>query len=279
MSGEASPADRRNQEFWDELCGTTFARELGITDASRESLERFDAAYFDFYPYLLEHVRPERMKGQRVLEVGLGYGTLGQRIAEAGADYLGLDVAAGPVEMMRRRLEQHSLPGGAVQGSFLTNELESDAFDHVVAIGCFHHTGDFPKCVAETYRILKPGGRCVIMVYNRFSLRQWLRWPARTLLDFAGKPSAASEAQRGAYDVDAAGTAAPVTEFCSIRELEALFAEFSRVRCRRENFDDVRIGGVRLLPRRALLWALGPLFGLDVYGEAEKPDSERLSTP
>lgn len=271
MSALAGPsADRRNQDFWDELCGTTFARELGVTDASRSSLERFDAAFFDFYPYLLEHVRPERMKGQRVLEVGLGYGTLGQKIAEAGADYLGLDVAAGPVEMMRHRLAQASCPGRAVRASFLANDLESDAFDHVVAIGCFHHTGDIPRCVSETRRILKPGGRCVIMVYNRFSLRQWLRWPLKTLLAVFGRAPAATPAQRGAYDADVAGNVAPVTEFCSIGELKTLLGGFSSVRCRRQNFDDVRVGGVRLVPRRALLWGLGPLFGLDLYVEARK---------
>ena len=39
------------------------------------------------------------MRGKKVLEVGLGYGSVAQRIAENGAVYTGLDIAEGPVEM------------------------------------------------------------------------------------------------------------------------------------------------------------------------------------
>lgn len=267
---EQQATDLRNMAFWDELCGTTFAKSLAISDFSQPSLQRFDAAYFDFYPYLLEHVRPGRMKDKRVLEIGLGFGTLGQRIAEEAADYVGMDIAANPVEMMRRRLELSSSRGQAVQRSFLESGLESASFDYVVSIGCFHHTGDIPRCIAETYRLLKPGGRCVIMVYNRFSLRRWLRWPVKTLRDLLGRGFAASEAQRGAYDVDAAGNAAPVTEFSSVRDLKAMFEGFSQARFKRENFDDLQIRGVRLVPRGALLSSLGPTLGLDIYVEARK---------
>ncbi len=262
--------DRQNMDFWDELCGTTLARSLAVTDFSQRSLRRFDDAYLEFYPYLLDQVAPEKMGEKRVLEVGLGFGTLGQRIAEAGADYVGMDIAANPVEMMQRRLELSSLGGEVIQGSILDNDLESDSFDHVVSIGCFHHTGDIPKCVRETYRLLKPGGACVIMVYNRFSLRQWLRWPLGTILELLGKGSMASQAQRAAYDANAAGIAAPVTEFSSIKDFERMFGDFAEARFRRQNFDDLQIRGIRLVSRKLLLSTLGPPLGLDIYVEATK---------
>lgn len=81
-----SDIDKANAEFWNELCGSYMAKELGIEDHSIESLRRFDQAYLDYYPYLLRHVRPERMNGKKVLETGLGYGTLGQEIVENGAE-------------------------------------------------------------------------------------------------------------------------------------------------------------------------------------------------
>ena len=37
------------------------------------------------------------LKDKRALEIGLGYGSLSQKMAEAGAGYTGLDIAAGPV--------------------------------------------------------------------------------------------------------------------------------------------------------------------------------------
>src|SRR5262245_38401381 len=98
--------DDRNAAFWNELCGTGLAQTMGIADASPESLRRFDDAYFGIYPYLMDYVAPHALSGKTVLEIGLGYGTLGQRLAEQGADYHGLDISPGPVMMMRYRLER-----------------------------------------------------------------------------------------------------------------------------------------------------------------------------
>ena len=126
----------RNVEFWDELCGSQLAKSLGITDSSQESLKKFDNWYFDFYPYLLTHIPFEKMKGKNVLEVGLGYGTVSQRLSESGANYVGLDIAAGPVAMANHRLEHIGLPPSAVQGSILDPEFSEASFDYIVAIGC-----------------------------------------------------------------------------------------------------------------------------------------------
>ncbi len=51
VTTETRGIDKANAEFWNELCGTTMARSLGITDHSLESLKRFDEAYLAFYPY------------------------------------------------------------------------------------------------------------------------------------------------------------------------------------------------------------------------------------
>ena len=60
------------------------ARSLGITDRTPESLRKFDEAYMAIYPYLSSYVTEQDLKGKRLLEIGLGYGTLGQIIALRG---------------------------------------------------------------------------------------------------------------------------------------------------------------------------------------------------
>src|ERR1700721_3942764 len=92
---DQSAIDRNNAAFWDELCGSTLARSLGITDSSPASLKRFDDWYFAYYPYLFTYIPFRQLNGKDVLEVGLGYGTVSQRIAEFGARYKGLNIAAG----------------------------------------------------------------------------------------------------------------------------------------------------------------------------------------
>ena len=94
MSSASSQAqveiDTQNAEFWNTLCGTALAQSLGIVDRSPESLRKFDNWYFRFYPYLSDHIPFHALRGRRVLEVGLGYGTVSQRLAEGGAGFLTL---------------------------------------------------------------------------------------------------------------------------------------------------------------------------------------------
>ena len=56
MHEPTTALDDRNAAFWDELCGSSLARSIGITDASAESLARFDAAYMGHYPYLPQYL-------------------------------------------------------------------------------------------------------------------------------------------------------------------------------------------------------------------------------
>lgn len=267
--------NRRNAEFWDELCGSTFAQTLGIKDHSLESLKKFDDAYFEYYPYLLKHVPVETMKDKRVMEVGLGYGTLGMKIAQSCGDYIGLDIAPGPVSMMNHRLELYGLPGKAIQGSILECPLEDNSLDCVVSIGCYHHTGNIAQCINETYRVLKPGGWAYLMLYNQFSYRQWNRWPRETFkalmcdLKLSKDMSDINDDQRLAYDANTTGKGAPETVFTSIAQIKKMFDQFSLVKCTKENCDEF-FTPLGRLPRRAMLPILGKFLGLDIYIAAQK---------
>lgn len=264
--------DQANAEFWDELCGSTFAQALGITDHSQASLERFDRAYLDFYPYLLPRVGLEQLTDRTVLEVGLGYGTLSQELAAVAANYTGLDVAAGPVDMVNQRLRMYGLPGQAIQGSILDAPLPSESQDAVVSVGCFHHTGDVQRCIDETYRLLKPGGIARIMVYNGLSYRQWLHWPRETLSSAMSdrRTVQGDRHQRQAYDVNSAGIAAPETAFLTTNQLRRMFHRYSQFSCHKENCSDISVRGIRVIPRSALLPFVGPRLGLDLYIDARK---------
>ena len=57
---------------------------MGVTDASAESLARFDAAYLGQYPYLVA-TSGEPCAALGLLEIGLGYGTLSGQLIARGA--------------------------------------------------------------------------------------------------------------------------------------------------------------------------------------------------
>ena len=159
MNGYQSKIDEENAAFWDELCGSVEAKRLGVVDSGKESLRKFDDWYMGNYPYLYRQIPFADMKGRMVLEVGLGYGTISQKIAEVGADYVGLDIAKNPVGMVNHRLRQNRLPGMARQGNILNCPFGDGEFDWVVAIGCFHHTGNLKRCLDEFGVCCGPAGR------------------------------------------------------------------------------------------------------------------------
>jgi ubiquinone/menaquinone biosynthesis C-methylase UbiE len=267
--------DEANARFWDELCGTGLAQMLGIRDHTSESLQRFDDAYFGMYPYLLPTVRPEEMAGKSVLEIGLGYGSLSQKLAEARADYTGMDIADGPVRMVNHRLRMAGLPGKAIRGNALAMPFPDESLDFLVSIGCFHHTGNVQKCLDETYRVLRPGGTCVVMLYNKFSYRQWRRRPIATLRElardrFGGDRRLEADKLRSEYDAHVDGTAAPEVTLHSIRELRRRFGRFKQVAIRKQNFDNLILVRGRYIRRERLLSTLGRCLGLDLYIRAVK---------
>jgi ubiquinone/menaquinone biosynthesis C-methylase UbiE len=108
--------------------------------------------------------------GKRVLEIGSGVGTDARTIINSGGIYTGINVDAGSCEMTRRSLEIFNLPGMVQQVSALNLPYPDDTFDIVYSFGVLHHIPDVDTAVGEIRRVLKPGGRLVIMLYNRRSI-------------------------------------------------------------------------------------------------------------
>jgi SAM-dependent methyltransferase len=255
--------DQSNADFWNTLCGWGMAQEAGITGESEDDLRRFDDLYLAFYPYLERYV-PERLTGKKVLEVGLGFGTLGQLLAERGADYYGVDIAFQPVAVMRKRLTWLGRAKEQVrQASVLALPFEDESFEYVYSIGCLHHTGDLRESVREVHRVLVPGGRAVVMLYYRHSLRRLLYGLVAPLR--RDGPSL-DDHMRGLYDAHESGDPAPHTDFVSKADVRKLFRDFGHVRIDVQNFDGYRLG----LKREYFLPNLARVMGLDLYIVADK---------
>lgn len=246
----------QNAQFWNELCGTNLARSLNIRDHSPESLRRYDEAYLRMYPYLENDLRLGQLGDRHVLEIGLGYGTVGQLLASMGCHYYGMDIAEGPVTLMRHRLTQLGqghVPERVRQGSVLAIPYQDLFFDYVYSIGCLHHTGNLPRAISEVHRVLKPHGKALITLYNRYSFRRVMH------------------GSLWCYDFNADGKVAPHTEYVSRSHVRRLFKEFGHVRVESRNCDGlVFLNGRLAIPREKLLNTVGRFAGLDLYIWATK---------
>ena len=266
--------DKENADFWDDLCGSHVARSLGITDRSERSLKIFDNWYFNYYPYLEKHIEFKKLEGKNVLEVGLGYGSVSQRLVESGAIYTGLDIAEGPVDMVNHRISQSLLSGRAVKGSILSPTFDQGAFDTVIAIGCLHHTGDLELAISNCLDLLKENGQLVMMVYYAYSYRRWRssffgtsRYFIDELTGMRGVVGKANATERSRYDTNLDGQAAPHTDWISKKSMRTILGSCSptSVEMHLENMDE------GLIPRKFLInTPISKLVGLDLYITVKK---------
>jgi len=81
--------DESNKIYWSELSGSRATYKLKIVHGDPMGAEKFDDWFFWYYPYLdnEQFIPWSSLNETKVLEIGLGYGSVGRRIAETGANY------------------------------------------------------------------------------------------------------------------------------------------------------------------------------------------------
>lgn len=130
-------------------------------------------------------------KGKRVLEIGIGNGADGAMFALNGASYTGADLTEAALEATRKHFQVLGL-----QGTFQKEDAEhlsfpSESFDIVYSHGVLHHTPNTQVAIDEVWRVLKPGGKAIIMLYHRHSFNYYVRIMAymrlRVLLKIASR--------------------------------------------------------------------------------------------
>lgn len=273
-----------NSEYWNELCGSRAARKLGITAGDPQGVQTFDSWFFDFYPYIAgERFIPwGSLQGSRVLEIGLGYGTISRRLGVASEHVVSLDIAPKAVEFVRDTAPKVS----PVTSSALQLPFADGVFDYVITLGCLHHTGDMEAAIRECLRVLRPGGRMVLMVYNRYSYKRWIVSPLDTWKSWRFEQSGAPTTETASaprrvswfWDRSPSGTAPPHTEFATRIQLLRIFGTVEHVEISAINVDNLtdvlpqRLQSFRLdqLRIRLLNTWLNRRLGLDLYATVVK---------
>lgn len=185
MSDNNDSLKERVRAFWQaHPCGTKFA---DAAQGTRLFYERVEEHRYRTEWHIPAAANFAGTKGLRVLEIGCGLGTDGAQFAKAGADYTGIDLTDAAVELARKRFELFDLPGTFRTADAENLDFADDSFDLVYSHGVLHHTPDIVGAVREIHRVLKPGGRSIVMLYHRgsynyrFNIRVFRRAGARLL--------------------------------------------------------------------------------------------------
>ncbi len=128
-----------------------------------------------------------------VADLGAGTGELAATLAPHAARILAVDDSAAMLEAARIRTAP--LPNVEVRaGSLEALPLEDRAVDLAFAVLVLHHLADPGRAIAEAARILRPGGRLVIVdmvphehaEYRELMGHQWLGFDGPTMARWCG---------------------------------------------------------------------------------------------
>lgn len=136
---------QKTQEHWNKTpCGT-----------KEEHRTRYES-----YPWLKKLIT--EIENKKVLEIGCGQGT-DLQLFTIKNDALGIDITSKHLELAKGK-------GLNVQyGDAESIPFENNSFDVVYSFGVLHHTPNITKAINEIERVLRPRGKAIIMLYNKYS--------------------------------------------------------------------------------------------------------------
>lgn len=117
----------------------------------------------------------EALKGQDMLEIGVGCGTHAELLSKHAKSYTGIDLTNYAVGATTRRLTLKKQQATILKMDAEHMTFPDASFDFVWSWGVIHHSSNTRKVLAEISRVLKPGGRCTVMVYHTSWWNSWVR--------------------------------------------------------------------------------------------------------
>src|SRR3974390_1526015 len=163
-------------------------------------------------------------KGLRVLDVGCGNGYVLFQYARHGAEVAGGDLTRTAIDLSRKRFALGGLSGDfrEVDGNSLP--FPDNYFDIVCSMGVLHHVSNPRPMADEMFRVLKPGGQLIAMLYHRYSWKNLVLLRLRRLFD----PRYSGKTQQQALNMND-GEECPLALVYSRKEASALFSRFSQI--------------------------------------------------
>ena len=251
---ETDPARLKQQirEYWEaEPCGTR-----GVSPEDRKRFfDQIEKERYEWEPYIPQYARFERARGQKLLEIGVGAGTDFINWVRHGAIATGVDVTERGISLTKERLALEGLTADVRQADAENLPFADNTFDIVYSNGVLHVPPNPARAISEAYRVLKPGGTFVGLIYNPNSWVGFMLWGVHCLAK--GRPWKSPRWAIYHY------LESPGTNSYTVKETRGLFSRFSRVDVRTQ----LGHGDLLLMrpgakyngnPMYRLLWKLWP---------------------
>lgn len=168
--------------------GNTLYQDAGgapVSIGSREFFEHADATFYRWNEPLHGPGGPfsnlfdyDSYRDCQVLEVGCGMGCMAMNWAQHDARVTAVDLNPVAVQQTRRRFELFGLPGDIREADAARLPFADETFDYVYSWGVLHHSPGLKASITELQRVMRPGARIGVMLYNResFLYRFLIKW-------------------------------------------------------------------------------------------------------
>jgi ubiquinone/menaquinone biosynthesis C-methylase UbiE len=167
----------QNYAWWQNnpMC-YNWATPIPYPESSREFFKEVDDRFFgnsreylvakDGTPFA-EFVDFAWLQNADVLEIGVGLGSHAQLLASHAKSFNGVDITDYAVKNVTERMRIFNVRATICKMDAEHLQFTDNSFDFVWSWGVIHHSANTEHVLQEIRRVLRPGGKAVIMVYHR----------------------------------------------------------------------------------------------------------------
>jgi 2-polyprenyl-3-methyl-5-hydroxy-6-metoxy-1,4-benzoquinol methylase len=172
-----------NKAWWERTPMRYDWREaIPFPEGTKEYFEHIDRRFLEAVRHYLpwhrlpfEQLIPyDALRNLDVLEIGVGQGTHAQLIARHCKSFVGIDLTETAAKATGSRLRLAGIHARIFQMDAEHMAFADQAFDFVWSWGVIHHSSNTQRVLAEMARVLRPGGKAVVMVYYRSPIQYYL---------------------------------------------------------------------------------------------------------
>lgn len=193
-------------------------------------------------PYIYRVLDKYEWQDKRVLEVGCGQGSTLNYLPGLGARVYGMDMSEDSLAKAKAGAKELGYADRVTLSVGDAEHLPFDNkfFDAVICLGVLHHTADTSGGIREIFRVLKPGGFAIVMLYRSGTPKWWATQFLRKLSFLLDKIQGerfviAERLRQKQKDGNQQGTAllelfgVPVIKAFSNEECRRMFTDFKSV--------------------------------------------------
>ncbi len=170
-----------NEEWWDKNPMTYEDWNLSENIRSLtnvDKIKKMNSDYIDDNPYLNDFFKNMKNDNQEntVLDIGCGWGSSTVILSKIFKKVYSIDLSAKSISAAKENIRLNGFPERVNLSKYDAEKLNFiNYFDLVFSWGVIHHSNDTKKILENIYKGLKENGKCLIMVYNKNSLRYYLK--------------------------------------------------------------------------------------------------------